>query len=463
MIVFGLLVRLAVVVAVPTQPVSDFWEYFLRAESLIEAGSYDPFPETPDANHPPAYPLLLGLGMLLAPGLDRLIAAKLVNCGLGALTIGIGARLTRDLWGERAGLIAALWFAFYPRYLLMPCLLASENLFAPLLVLFLAIAARAWRAPKALSAAATAGTVVGLLALTRTVAYALGLVWLAGSLANGRRWRTVLAEIVLLLAVQHAVMLPWAIRNEREIDRFTFLSTTGGIGLFIGNNSNATGDWYDWRADLERARPGTLSKSPVELDEAAREIALDWMRRHPWQAARLYLQKLRIMLVQDTLVADWTIYQERVSPPEPGVPVLPGPHPLKRHRMLVLSTLRISAALLLLFALGGGLVLLRKALRSRSRLDWAVPLTFFAAAAYIPLLSALIAVNGRYRWPVEDLLVPLASLFLGYIAESAHRRRARLQTVRSFERSNLTLPTPTSPSEGGVDHQLYAPPRDQWR
>ncbi|HEV8231715.1 MAG TPA: glycosyltransferase family 39 protein [Thermoanaerobaculia bacterium] len=410
-IALGLLARVLIVLTVPTQPVSDFWEYFSRALALRETGSYDPVPSSPDAAHPPAYPLLLSIAMFLVPVADRLLVAKLVNCLLGAATIAIGARLSRDLGGDRAGLLAAMVFAFYPRYLLMPCLLASENLFTPLLLLFVQLAVRAWRKAKALPETLGAGAVLGLLALTRIVAYAFGIVWVVGAVAARRRWRSVAVEILLLLAIEHAVLLPWAIRNQRELGHFTFTTTTGGIGLFIGNNPNATGDWYPWQRDLERARPEIFSKNVVEVDAAARTEALEWIRKNPRRAAKLYSEKLRLILVQDTLAADWAIYAERITPPEPGVPVLPGPHFLKKHRVATIAILRVAGLLLLLFAFGGALLLIRRTRRGKLS-DWPPLATFLAAAAYFPLTCAFIAVNGRYRWPVEDLSVPLAAFFL---------------------------------------------------
>lgn len=418
----GLLARIALVLWIPTQPVSDFWEYFARATTLEAGGSYSVEPSRPDAHHPPAYPLLLALAMLLTPGVDPLFAAKLANCLLGVATIGIGARLAREVGGDRAGIAAAILFAFYPRQILMPCLLASENLFTPLLLLFVLLAIRAGRKKRALPVAAAAGAVLGALALTRTVAYGLGLAWIAAGAAARRRPRQVATELLLLLVVQHAVMLPWALRNRSEVGRFTFLATTGGIGLFIGNNANATGDWYPWHRDLEKERPGVLRGNSVEVDRAARDEALEWMRANPARAAGLYVVKLRLMLVQDTLAAEWAIFAEKVSPPEPGIAVVPGPHPLKPHRAAVLLALRVAGLLLVVFAAGGALLLLL-AIGERQPTTRAAFAALVACAAYLPLVSALIAVNGRYRWPVEDLCLSLAALFFARPTGSNEQRR----------------------------------------
>ena len=49
---FGLLLRLLLVLAIPTQPVSDFWEYFQRAENLMRSGPPQAIPGVTDAGHP---------------------------------------------------------------------------------------------------------------------------------------------------------------------------------------------------------------------------------------------------------------------------------------------------------------------------------------------------------------------------------------------------------------------------
>jgi hypothetical protein len=196
---------------------------------------------------------------------------------------------------------------------------------------------------------------------------------------------------------------------------FTFLTSTGGIGLFTGNNDNATGDWYPWQPDLERHRPGVFAGSAVEVDRAAREEAVEWIRANPGRAARLYLEKLRLIVVQDTLAADWAIFAEGISPPAPGVPVVPGPHPLKGHRRGALRFLRAAGVLLASFAFGGAFLLLRAAVHDGRRPRGAVFAALFATALYLALVSALIAVNGRYRWPLEDLAVPLAAVAIARV------------------------------------------------
>ena len=414
----GLLLRLFAVLTIPTQPVSDFAEYFRRAQNIAHFGRFQLEVEKQDAAHPPLYPLWLAA--FISAGSNELASVKLGNCLLGMATIFVGAGLARRLWGFRAGIAAALLFSFLPRLLLMPLIVASENLFSPLLLLFVGAAARRWRLDArggrqdsaALRLAAEIGLLIGLLALTRTVAYFLALVWLVGVVFARVRVKTILVELVVILAVQHLVMLPWAIRNERAVGRFTFLNTVGGVGLYSGNNPHASGEWRPWKKDLERARPGILAQGSAEIDDAARQEAVRWIRENPARAARLFVRRLWLIAKQDTAPAWWAIYAKRVAPPYPIRDVLAEHHPLEDHRAAVFWTLRIADYCLIACTLGGLWILFRRAIRSRSGIDRALAVGYLAAIAYIPLLSAPIAVNGRYRWPCEDLSVPLAAMFL---------------------------------------------------
>ena len=207
-------------------------------------------------------------------------------------------------------------------------------------------------------------------------------------------------------------MLPWAIRNQRAIGHFTFLSTLGGVGLYIGNNPQADGNWHRWQEGLERARPGTLARGELAVDETARKEAVRWIREHPRQAALLYLKKLSIIFDEDQTVAWWAIYGKGIGPPGHRIDAVSGPSPLDEHPSAVLGTLRFAARLLLALAIGGFAVLFYRASRARTRFQLALAAGYLVAVTYVPLLSAPIAVNGRYRWPSEDLCIPIAAMFV---------------------------------------------------
>ncbi len=425
----GVLLRLWAILAIPTRPVSDFFGYFEVARNLVATGRYETEPGVPDARRSPAYPLLLSLAFRGAPEGSALSGAKLINLALFVLAGLAGAQLARRLWGDGAGLWTAAILAFLPRSVLMADLLAAENLLAPLLLTYLLLCARSWTEVFSARRVAGLGILAGLLCLTRAVFYFVPLVWLAGALAGRLGRKRIWRELLLMLVVAHAVLLPWAIRNGRVFGRSTPFNLVGGVGIFIANNPNATGQWYAW--------PGTRAASPrnpgaqgdVAIDDAARAEAWRWIREHPGATARAYIRRLGIILKDDAFAAEFAIFARSI--PHRGGPlaVLPEGHPLDRHRGLVQAVLRISGVLLAAAA-SRGLLAARPCTRKGSLRDRTLAAGFLAAALYVPLISAVMAVNGRYRWAAEDVIAPVAGLFLSRMGSRSRLRPLEPESLR---------------------------------
>jgi len=412
----GTLLRLWAILAIPTRPVSDFFGYFEVGRNLAATGRYETEPGIADGRRSPGYPVLLSFAWRAAPA-GALFAAKLGNVALFVLAALAGAALSRRLWGDAAALWTAAILAFLPRSILMTDLLAAENLLAPLLLSYLLLSAASWTGAFSPARAAGLGALAGLLCLTRAVLYFVPLVWLAGALAGRLGARRIVRELLVILAVSHLVLLPWATRNARALGRFTPFNLVGGVGVFLANNPNATGQWYVWSEDLERLQPGVLSRGDAAIDDAAREEARRWIRDHPAAAARGYVRRLGIVLRDDAFAAEFAIYAKGI--PHRGGPIdaLSEPHPLDGRRIAVHRVLRISGLILAALGLGGFLLLLRGARRGSSR-DRVLAAGFLAATLYVPVFSAAMAVNGRYRWAAEDAIAPLA----GWLVSRLGRR-----------------------------------------
>jgi hypothetical protein len=413
----GALLRLWTILAIPTRPVSDFFGYFEVARNLAASGRYATEPGVPDGRRSPAYPVLLSLAWRTAPE-GALFAAKLGNVVLFVLAGLAGAALSRRLWGDSAGLWTAAVLAFLPRSVLMTDLLAAENLLAPLLLAYLLGCAASWIGGVSAARSVSLGLLAGLLCLTRAVFYFVPLVWLAGALAGRLGAKRIVRELLVMLAVAHAALLPWAIRNARTLGRFTPFNLVGGVGTFIANNPNATGQWYAWAEDLERPHPGILARGDVAIDDAARQEAWRWIRENPGRAAAGYARRLGITLKDDAFAAEFAIYAKEIPFKSGPVAVLPGPHPLDGHRAAVHRVLRATGLLLAAAGFGGFWILFGAARRGSLR-DHALAAGFLAAGLYVPLVSAVMAVNGRYRWAAEDVLAPLAGLLLSRLAVKA--------------------------------------------
>jgi len=418
--VVGLVLRVAVVLAVPTRPTSDSWSYFQRGANLLHHGRYEALPGLPDASYPPAYPLALAAAMAVAPAADALEAARLLSCVLGFVAILLIGFLGRRLFGATTGLLAAGLLAFYPRHVLQSAVLFSEHLFLPLLLLLLTILVTAWDRPSAWRLAALAGCVAGLLALVRPIGYLLGLLWVAQILARRRRWRLVLAEAALLVGMQHAVLLPWAIRNHVTLGKLSFLSSVGGVDLFIGNNHRATGGWMAWRPVLEEMEPAARDArhGGFAIDALARRAALRWIRENPAAAARLYVRKLGQILGPDGYLVTYAVAGTDLWPPFGGTSALPAGHAAVALAPALRKLLDWAWALTAALALAA--VAFATVARSRLPGRPVVPgagLLLLVTAAYFPIVAAVFLSSSRFRWPAEELLVLLAAHALAMLAE----------------------------------------------
>lgn len=408
--VVGVLLRVCVVVLIPTRLASDPWSYFQRAQNVLRHGRYEAFPGHLDANFPPAYPLAIAAASAIGPQESGLFRAKLLNCLLGGAGIVLMGLLARRLFSATTGVLAAALLAVSPRGLLQAPVLVSEHLFTPLLLGLVLILVMAWERAGAGKLAVLAGVAVGLLALTRPIGYLLGLLWLGRGVAIRSRWPAVVRELLLLLAVQHLVMLPWAIRNAVSLGQFSFLSSVGGIDLFIGNNPTATGGWQIWRPVLDEMEPAARDQrlGCFELDAVARRTAVRWLRAHPGEALRLYITKLGLILQREEYLPVFALTGTNMWPPLDGVDALPASHPARRFAGGISRTLDWSYRTVLVLAAIGIGVLVRRRLRRSGTVPaavWLLPV----AATYFVAVAAVFLASSRFRWPAEDLLVAIAA------------------------------------------------------
>ncbi|MFD1950987.1 glycosyltransferase [Sphingomonas arantia] len=235
------------------------------------------------ALYPPAYPLLLaGLGSVFGLGQVILSLSNLVFDLLAALLIvRIGDRA-----GSRPGGIAAAWlWLIWPTFVLATPFAQKEPLVA---VLILAMILRLLRLRDhpvpAFRDGLVFGVLAGLLALsqpglaTLPATFGLFLIPVVG-------FRPLLILALRSVPVLLLVMAPWWIRNGLVLGHFVPLTTTGGLGLWIGNNPNTSGNWMPL--------PPAIAALP-ELEQSARAaaVAKAWIAAHPVDMLILNATKL---------------------------------------------------------------------------------------------------------------------------------------------------------------------------
>lgn len=122
--------RLAVLVLVPSVPVSDFAKYFELARHFargeaVPAGDFAPW----------GYPLALAPVLALCGA--HVPTAQVFNVVMGALALVLIYKLTRSVYGPTAAKIAALLFVLWPAQVMLTPVLASEHVALVLALAFL--------------------------------------------------------------------------------------------------------------------------------------------------------------------------------------------------------------------------------------------------------------------------------------------------------------------------------------
>ncbi|WP_232475995.1 ArnT family glycosyltransferase [Flavisphingomonas formosensis] len=261
--------------------------YYLRLSGSVLAGRglevYEPYiGSTLHALYPPAYALLLAgwIGCFGSAIVSLMALNALIDAAAAFMIWRIGKLLDR----EGAGRAAAWLYLLWPSVLLSAPLAQKEGM-CTLLVLVLAhewlVATK--RGGSTLRAALSIGVTAALLALTQPGLAPLALLF-GVVLVRFVPLRRMMAVGLSALPVAILVMLPWWVRNWLVLGAFVPLTTTAPIGLWIGNNPAATGNWM--------APPAALRGLPeLEYGRAIGAMAKQWITTHPADFVRLTVTK----------------------------------------------------------------------------------------------------------------------------------------------------------------------------
>src|SRR5262249_36331054 len=107
----------------------------------------------------------------------------------------------------------------------------------------------------------------------------------------GIRWR-LLWPTVLLGCVAAAIVIPWTVRNYAQFHLFVPISTNNGRNLFIGNSPITTANSGVAADVIPLCSAVHEGMTEYDYDAAMRNCAVDWISRHPVDAARLYAGKV---------------------------------------------------------------------------------------------------------------------------------------------------------------------------
>jgi 4-amino-4-deoxy-L-arabinose transferase-like glycosyltransferase len=298
-LLLAFILHLVWVLAVPTQPISDFKEFDRLAVGLVDGKGYVNTSGQPTAYRPPGYIYFLA-GIYAIFG-HRDIAMRLINVLLGVLACWLSYFLATELFDRRTGLVAALLMAIFPSLIAWANILAIENVFIPVLLGVMLTYLKGLKQPvTGWLWLVLCGILSGLAALIRPAALMLpgmlavswGLIaWRNRNISRGIQWlvRPVLIGLVLYGLV-FVVILPWTLRNWQLFGRFVLVSTEGGITFLSGHNERALGAEYSLDGPVFDAL-NTEGLDEVSYDQRAYQLAFEFICQHPVFELRLLVYK----------------------------------------------------------------------------------------------------------------------------------------------------------------------------
>ncbi len=284
-ILLGLSLRLAWVLAFPAEPGSDSAIYTALARQLASGGAYEI--SGTHAYWPAGYPLFLSAWMkVLGPGR---LAWLLSNMVLFVIALTGVARIATLLGGSAAGRLAALLLALWPNLIASTATPDKEAVIIALLPWACWIVASALRERGAPWRLVWAGLLLGGCILVQPSLQLLPLAACGLLVAALPLPRALGLSLLLALGIVLAIA-PWTARNYSVFGQFVLVSTNGGDNLYRANNPLATGG-YTRHGEID------LSALPeLERDREGKRLAQEWIRTQPAAFAALAVEKqLRFM------------------------------------------------------------------------------------------------------------------------------------------------------------------------
>lgn len=309
--------------------VFDDAEYYWALAGTIRQGTPYEVVEWGDIPHfalrVPGYPAFLALCQTILG--ERPLAARLVQAGLGVLTVWLMYQLSREVAGKNespsmttggpitgradgrlwtVSLVAALLAAVHPHFVVMSVLILSEAVFFPLMLAALWGMAAVWNETAAAPAAASrralvialgVGAANGAAILVRPswalfvpvmlAAWSWSVVVSRGFPLRLRILSAARGAMVVLLGLG-IVMSPWWFRNVRVFGRFVPTAVWMGASLYDGLNPHATG-----ASDMKFLEsPDIWPLDELDQDRELTRRALAFVQDQPGRALELALFKL---------------------------------------------------------------------------------------------------------------------------------------------------------------------------
>jgi len=269
-VTLGMLLRVAWVLFVPVEPISDPAAYDQFAKTLSTHFVYGWSADKPSAFWAVGTSAIVAATYLVVG--DSYIGVVALNL-LASLVIMVFVFRLADLWfGRLAGLFATASVALWPNLIVFTSILSSELFFIALTLPGLWF----WAKPdgRPWVNILLCGLFWGLACYVRSLFLLLPVALILPALVQG--WpdiRNTALKSVAVIVVILAVLAPWTYRNMQLFGEPVLVSTNFGANLWMGNNPDSTGGymrlpaWSETMSEVEQSRAlGDAAKSYIRSD-----------------------------------------------------------------------------------------------------------------------------------------------------------------------------------------------------
>jgi len=281
--------------------------------------------------------------------------------------------------GEKAGLIAAGIFSFYPDLIEISAMLMSETLYLFLFILMVYVFFVFFEKP-GLKNSLWLGITSGLAIITRPPILFL-LPVIIFYFFKKMHWKRALVASVIFLATISAIFFPWTARNYKIYDRFMPLGVAGSYNFWIGNYPGGSGE----QGPTPEMHIFEKTHTALQInDESIRQFK-SFLLSHPLEFLRITALRVNKYWSVIRPMGFW-FYQT-------GIP-----------QMLFVFSSAVASIVLFIFGLAGTL----KSITDKNEKLYYL----FAFAIITPLILFATVVETRYRFQIYPILAIFVGFFL---------------------------------------------------
>jgi hypothetical protein len=209
-----------------------------------------------------------------------------------------------------------------------------------------------------------------------------------------RSWLKFSSAVLLVFAV---AMVPWTIRNYRVFGKFIVLRSNFGLELWLGNNPGVPDTWTPWlhpNDSIEEAQKYKRMGEIAFMEEKERE-GVAFIRTHPGDTLNFMFRRFinTWLAITDSPADNWAS------------------SPLNLRAFIVMNFF------LAVFTLLGALF------ARRAKPVDAIP--YLMVLLFFPLIFYLTHSSLRYRFPMDPIMMVLASYGVAYPITIWKERMAR--------------------------------------